>query len=537
MGTYAKYGYGLLVYDVSDIIKSGENIFVLEKENDTVAVYPSTLVALYNSSSSDTLKTIYLYNGADLLSNSYNFLNRTVASDSLLDIDSFSQAISSKLYVFAASAQKGDGDLIVNNKTFNNIWNGTSDSLEQYVVDLGSSPKESNEVSFVSTGSTILALEQFIVVESKFKSSEDIQKLINAAKDGSVVNLGNEIYQDVSGIIINKNITVTGGTIAGKEGSPIFIIANKSAGGPNSVNISGINFKLNNANVVVQAVAVNDSALNSIDVAAINIKGNNFTLASDKIVPESITVLKLSSQRAILAPTNNIEISGNSLSSGINPFEFDVTGFNKKDSVIIPKGGNLPDKKASIIHYEDMTTTAVNQKIEGRAGKYFEVNLTDGNGKALKDKFVQIGFNGAIYNRTTNATGGVRLQINLGYKGTYTFAISYLGDDEYNGSFEVAKIVVNTQKTKVSTSAKTFKASAKTKTLSATLKDANGKAISGKKLSFTVNGKTYVSTTNSKGVASVNVSLSSKKTYSFTVKYGGDNMYAGSSANGKVTVK
>ena len=53
----------------------------------------------------------------------------------------------------------------------------------------------------------------------------------------------------------------------------------------------------------------------------------------------------------------------------------------------------------------------------------------------------------------------------------------------------------------------------------------------------TVNGKTYTATTNSKGLASVKVSLSSKKTYSFTAKFAGNDMYDSSSVKGKVTIK
>ena len=150
---------------------------------------------------------------------------------------------------------------------------------------------------------------------------------------------------------------------------------------------------------------------------------------------------------------------------------------------------------------------------------------------------MQIGFNGAIYNRTTNESGKVRLQINLGYAGKYTFAVSFLGDEEYNGSFVVALITVNKQNAKLTAPNKTYKASAKTKTLTATFKSNSGKAISGKKISFTVNGKTYTVTTNSKGVASVKVSLSTKKSYSFTAKYAGDDRYAAVSAKGTVKIE
>ena len=127
---------------------------------------------------SETVKTIYMYNGADLLSNANNFLGRVVASNNVLDIDSIENAISSSLYVFAASAQAGEGNIIVNDASYDNVWSGSSNSVGQYIVDLGTAPSESNTVSFVATGSTILALQQFIVVESATPKASDLQKLM-----------------------------------------------------------------------------------------------------------------------------------------------------------------------------------------------------------------------------------------------------------------------------------------------------------------------------------------------------------------------
>ena len=194
-------------------------------------------------------------------------------------------------------------------------------------------------------------------------------------------------------------------------------------------------------------------------------------------------------------------------------------------------------RKGVIIKYEDMVTESVLTAIEGRVGEYFNVTLVDENNNPLAGKLVKIGFNGKIYNKTTNATGGVRLQINLKTPVTYTFAICFLGDDEYNASFEVAKITVNKKKTSLTVPNKSFKASAKTKTLTATLRDGKGNLVANKKISFTVNGKTYSANTNSKGVASVKVSLSSKKTYSFSVKFAGDTCYGAVTKSAKVTIK
>ena len=192
-------------------------------------------------------------------------------------------------------------------------------------------------------------------------------------------------------------------------------------------------------------------------------------------------------------------------------------------------------KESTKILCEDMTTTAV-AKEDGRIGEYFNIQLVDAKGNPLANKKVQIGFNGNVYDRVTDSDGKAKLQINLKNAGTYTFAIAFLGDDEYNGSFVVSKIVVKKQTPKFTTSSKTYKATAKTKALTATFKTVKGTPISGKLVKFTVNGKTYSAKTDENGVATVNVSLNKKGTYSFTAKFAGDNTFAAINKTAKLTI-
>ena len=176
--------------------------------------------------------------------------------------------------------------------------------------------------------------------------------------------------------------------------------------------------------------------------------------------------------------------------------------------------------------YSDMTTYAINVTEDDRVGKYFNWTLVDANGKPLANRDVQIGFNGHIYNKTTDENGVAQLQINLQRYDIYTFAISFAGDENHYASFAVAKITVKRQEGKLSVPNKSYKASAKTKTLTATFKSAEGNPAVGRKVTFTVNGKTYTAYTNDNGVASVNVSLDKKGTYNFTAKVAADNTYA-----------
>ena len=543
MGNYGKYGYGLIVYDVSSLLQKGENTFVLEKESNKTAVYPSTLVALYNVPQSETVKTIYMYNGADLLSNANNFLGRVVASNNVLGIDSIENIVGSSLYVFAASAQAGEGNLIVNDASYDNVWSGSSNSVGQYIVDLGTTPSESNAVSFVATGSTILALQQFIVVESATPKASDLQKLIDETPAGGVLDLGSKVFADVSDINITKDISIVGDNafiITAGDGKPVFNIASDV----NNVSISGLNFVANNGDVLIKATATNGTDDLSINNPAISIANNTVTKANDNVVASSITLFELESERGVLAPSNPIDIKDNNVVDGAKTFDFEIAGLNDGSGINIPQGGSINTngtssvKVATTIVAKAMTTTTVNTKINGKnAGKNFAITLKDSNGNVLANKQVMISLDGKIYKCTTNANGVSTVKIALSKKGTYPVVVSFLGDDKYNGSFAVAKVKVNPQKVKLTVTKKTYKASKKTKYLYATLKATNKKAIKGKKLVFTVNGKKYTAKTNAKGIAKVKVKLSKKKTYKVTVKFAGDNTFKKITKKGKVVIK
>ena len=373
--------------------------------------------------------------------------------------------------------------------------------------------------------------------------TKDLQDAIDNAAQGSLIILSNKTYV-LDTILINKDIIISGdeNTIIKLSNASdyIFKIAKTDSPDANysdySICISNVNFVLDNGDNVVLAEAANGSSSLSIDIPSINIINNNFTSIGDDVVTKSITILELDSDRAILAPTRTINISNNSLESGMNPFDFNVKSILNDSDVKIDAGAILPSKKLSNIVCQDMITKAIASSADPRSGEYFNVSLKDGDGNILINKTVQIGFNGAIYNRTTNESGQVRLQINLGQKGTYTFAVSYLGDDEYNGSFAVVKITVNPQNPILKANGAKYKQSSKTKTISASFKSMKGSPIAGKKISFTLNGKTYTAKTNSKGVASVKVSLNKKGTYKFIAKFAGDNTFATVSKSAKLVI-
>ena len=75
------------------------------------------------------------------------------------------------------------------------------------------------------------------------------------------------------------------------------------------------------------------------------------------------------------------------------------------------------------------------------------------------------------------------------------------------------------------------------KYLKVTLKDEKGNALSGKRIAFTLNKKTYYRTTNNKGVASLQINIAKAGTYTVKISFDGAVRLYKSSKTVKVYVK
>ena len=267
-------------------------------------------------------------------------------------------------------------------------------------------------------------------------------------------------------------------------------------------------------------------------------------------------VLKDSEGKGIANATLTVKMGSSNLTT--KTVENGVFSFQAKDNSLITiafagKDSYLPSdaeitlnninpvRQDTAIIAQDYNTKAIDY-YAGERGGYFEVTLTDGS-KPIANKAVKIGFNGKVYNTTTDEKGLARLQINLGNAGTYTFAVAFLGDDDYKGAFVVQKITVTKKTTSITAAAKSYKASAKTKSYTVTLKTEKGSSIdgktylrNGKTVKLTVNGKTYTAKTNAKGQATFKLDITKKGTYTANINFAGDNGYQASKASAKITI-
>ena len=184
---------------------------------------------------------------------------------------------------------------------------------------------------------------------------------------------------------------------------------------------------------------------------------------------------------------------GNYVLTAKNP----VTGEKISNNItILPK---IADNKDVVKYYRNATQ--------------YTVQLIGDDGKVVgAGENVTFNINGVFYTRTTNASGVAKLNLNLG-PGDYVITAEYGGCSVSNN----IKILPVLSASNISMS---YRDGTKFK---ATLLDGQGKAFAGQKISFNVNGVFYTRSTDSNGVASLNINLMRGK-YIITSTYNGCNI-------------
>ena len=211
------------------------------------------------------------------------------------------------------------------------------------------------------------------------------------------------------------------------------------------------------------------------------------------------------------------------------------TGTQVVNNIVYVKKSADQKIKTKITVNKNQTIT-YNKALDNRTKYYVYATLTDINGKILVNKTVSFFAHKKLYVTKTNSKGQFRFCIAHVGAGECTHALTFIGDDDYEASFAVVCVTIKKQKVKLTSKARTFKATKKVKKLTATLKNSKGKAIAGKKITFVVNGKKYTAKTNKKGVATVKVKVTKRKTYKVKVQFAGDKTYAKKTISRKLKI-
>lgn len=164
------------------------------------------------------------------------------------------------------------------------------------------------------------------------------------------------------------------------------------------------------------------------------------------------------------------------------------------------------------------------------------VILTDGDGEALANRTITFS---ADFNAVSDENGVACLS---GLKsGNYTVVLSFAGDDLYLPSqcvFNISVIRIQTTLTADNLTAEAVVAEVDGESgpyLRIILSDGNS-TLPNKEILAELNSQTFNLTTDEDGVASMQVNIAEAGEYAARISFSGDDIYAGSSASGKITV-
>ena len=244
------------------------------------------------------------------------------------------------------------------------------------------------------------------------------------------------------------------------------------------------------------------------------------------------TYLKGSTLYVKLLDDNDTVLSGKSVHFTINGVESDVktTSYGNAKLVLdVPKGTYTVKYTFNETGYNPISGSSKVMVITDKASKIkasaytayvglkntYTVLLTV-DGLPLAKRAVDFTINGKTYHKTTNSKGKASLAIGL-KKGIYTVKLKYAGEKNIKKASASAKITVKKGMPKKLTKANSVIYRHKISSpFKVKLSDARGNLLKNKKVTFVINGKKYIRTTDSKGIATLNIKLK-KGTYKLKV--------------------
>lgn len=205
-------------------------------------------------------------------------------------------------------------------------------------------------------------------------------------------------------------------------------------------------------------------------------------------------------------------------------YRFNDTGYNEIEG----------SKRIFVITTPVSTLTCKHAQAYANLKNVYEFKLKVGK-LALANRTIIFKINGKKFKRTTDASGKVKLRFKLPL-GKYKLKYYYLGEKNINASSGKEKIKVIRIPTSIKRANNIVYKDGISAPFKVKLTDKNGKALSGQKISFTLNKRTYTVKTNSKGVASLSVNLA-EGSYSLKASFKNTDTYAKSSYSQTLYVK
>ena len=238
----------------------------------------------------------------------------------------------------------------------------------------------------------------------------------------------------------------------------------------------------------------------------------------DLIAPDVVKYYHGSERFNVGVLLNGKGISGKEVLISINGVTYKrTTNDNGNASIAL----NLNSGKYNVtVKVDDVTTYStveIKSTIQGsdlikiyRNGTQYYAKFFDTEGKALANRVVTFNINGVFYNRTTNAAGVAKLNINL-LPGTYVITAynPVSGEKVSNNITVLSHFVEHDDLDKVYRTPVPY---------TVTVCTDDGKFVAGEVVTLNINGVFYNRTTNASGVAKLNINLMPGK-YIITAYY------------------
>ena len=350
---------------------------------------------------------------------------------------------------------------------------------------------------------------------------------------------------------LKKSCIIEGGIIYGNVDN-LFTVESPANDGPSSITIKNTRFIVaKNNQTIILAKGVTQGINEILNVAGITLE--NITIAGDT---SSTTLLNIECNQIKTETSNAINITNNNLKGAkalkFNGLQMTHNGLDG-DEIYLP-ANEIIFQKATKLTATYYLQYAVD-KSAGDSPFDFIVWLSDEDGYAVVNRTITFALNSIGYTAKTNENGEAHLKLSISKAGTYDIYSQFIEEDEqYSKSDMVASTIQILKKDSTFVLKNvSYKADAKTKKLTATFKvpvyefvfDGNAinqklkyyQYIKNKKVTFTVNGKSYSATTNSKGVATVKISLNKKGKYTYKAKFAGDGTYKAVTKSATLTIK
>ena len=197
--------------------------------------------------------------------------------------------------------------------------------------------------------------------------------------------------------------------------------------------------------------------------------------------------------------------------ANLNPGKYVVTATNPYSGESI---------KNNLVVNKDKTSITANSKTYILPYNYYTyfVTLTSAHGTPVKNAKVTFSYANKTVTAKTNANGKASTVIPLLSKGTYKITYTFKGTKGYSASSATGTIYIKSASNKLTASDLKMQYKDGSK-FAVTFTDNNNKVLSGKTITFKLNGKDYSAKTNSKGIAKLAVGDLKPGTYKIKYLY------------------